>query len=279
MKKLNVTMVQLKILDGRVYENLKHANKVFLKNKHIIQNSHIVVLPELFATGFNHNAIKSYATKLEESQIIKHLSSVSKEYGTAIITTVPERENGKIYNTAVVVFEDTILGSYRKIHLFKMFRENMVFHGGSNIALVNVEGVRIGLAVCYDLRFPEVFRAEMLLGAQVFIIPAAWGAKRASHWKVLIRARALENQAYVIGVNRVGNGTFAHEKFAGESIAASPWGNILAKLNRDREETRLVRLNLTFLRKIRKNFPALSDVKINEYVKWYLNVRQPPPQH
>ena len=279
MKYLDVSIVQLKIIDGDVNGNLKHTSKLFLKNKFAIQNSHITVLPELFATGFLHETIARYAIKLEESPIVNYLIRASKEYGTTIITTVPEAENGKVYNTAVAISEGEIIGSYRKIHLFARFGENRVFNQGSDLSVVNIENVKIGLVICYDLRFPEIFRIETLLGAEVFVIPAAWGRKRASHWKLLIRARALENQAYVIGANRVGESSVVAEGFAGESIVASPWGTVVTKLSDYLEEVRFVRLNLTFLRRIRREFPVLQDLRTKNYGRWYLSVGQPPPQH
>jgi len=279
MKYLDVSIVQLKTIDGDVNGNLKHVSKLFLKNKLAIQNSHVTVLPELFATGFLHEAIARYATKLENSPIINYLVKTSKEYGTTIITTVPEAEKDKIYNTAVAVSEGEIIGSYRKVHLFAKFGEDRAFNRGSNLSVVNVENVRIGLAICYDLRFPEIFRVEMMLGAEVFAIPAAWGKKRASHWKLLIRARALENQAYVIGANRVGESSVVAEGFAGESIIASSWGTVVTKLSDSLEEVRFVRLNLAFLRRVRREFPVLQDLRAKDYGGWYLSVSQPPSQH
>ncbi len=279
MKYLDVSMVQLKIIDGDVNGNLKHTSKLFLKNKFAIQNSHITVLPELFATGFMSEAIRKYATKLEDSVIVNFLAKISRDYETAIITTVPEAYGGKIYDTAVAISEGEIIGKYRKVHLFAKFGEDRIFSCGLDFSLATIENVKIGLAICYDLRFPEIFRVESLAGAELFVIPAAWGKKRASHWRLLIRARALENQAYIIGVDRVGGSNVLAEEFAGESIVASPWGAVVAKLSSTHEEVKFVRINLVFLRKIRKEFPVLRDSKVNYYSKWYLSVSQPPPQH
>ena len=279
MKYLDVSIVQLKIIDGDVNGNLKHTSKLLLKNRFAIQNSHVTVMPELFATGFLHEAIVKYASKLENSPIVNYLVKASKKYGTTIITTVPEAENGKIYNTAVAVSEGEIIGKYRKVHLFAKFGENKIFNKGLSPSVINIENTRIGLAICYDLRFPEIFRVETLLGAEVFIVPAAWGRKRTSHWKLLIRTRALENQAYVIGVDRVGESSIVAEGFSGESMVASPWGTVVAKLSSYLEEVRFVRLNLTFLNKIRRKFLVLYDLRVNDYSKWYSSVSQPPPQH
>lgn len=105
------------------------------------------------------------------------------------------------------------------------------------------------------------------------------GRRRVSYWKLLIRARALENQAYVIGANRVGESSVVAEGFAGESIIASPWGTVVTKLSDSLEEVRFVRLNLTFLRRVRREFPVLQDLRAKDYGGWYLSVSQPPPQH
>jgi len=177
MKYLDVSIVQLKIIDGDVNGNLKHVSKLFLKNKLAIQNFHVTVLSELFAIGFLHEAIVRYATKLESSPIVNYLVKTSNEYGTTIITTVPEAEKDKIYNTAVAISEGEIIGSYRKVHLFAKFGEDRIFNRGSNLSVVNVEDARIGLAICYDLRFPEIFRIETMLCAEVFAIPAAWNKR------------------------------------------------------------------------------------------------------
>ncbi len=279
MKYLDVSMVQIKTIDGNVMENFKHTSKFLERNKLAIQNSDVMVMPELWATGFSKEAIEKYASKLENSEIVEFIMEISRKYDVNVVTTVPERESNKIFNTAVIVYHDEIIAKYRKVHLFKMFGEDKVFSNGTEITVANVEGVNVGLAICYDLRFPEVFRAEALKGAEVYLVSSAWGKKRTSHWRILAKARALENQAYFIGVNRVGESSIVKEEFSGESIVVSPWGTVVAKLSSVFEEVRFVRLNLGFLRKIRAKMPFLKDAVPENYCEWFMEVSQPPPQH
>jgi predicted amidohydrolase len=216
----------------------------------------LVVLPEMFATGFTMDASLAEPPDGETSSF---LSRQAVERGLYIIAGIStERDNG-VFNDAVLFGpEGDEMGRYAKMHSFNPAGEGDVYRSGAEVIVVEVGGAIMSPAVCYDLRFPELFRDAVRRGAEILTVIANWPAPRAAHWHALLQARAIENQAIVAGVNRVGRDT-KHE-YAGGSVIFDPRGEILARAD-DKECFICAEIDLTALRSWRDEFPALKDMK------------------
>ncbi|MFC3258708.1 nitrilase-related carbon-nitrogen hydrolase, partial [Streptomyces xanthochromogenes] len=190
----------------------------------------------------------------------REMSEAAREAGVWLHAgSVPERgADGVLYNTSLVFSPDGELAhSYRKIHRFGFDKGEAVLMGaGSQLVTAALPELTLGLATCYDLRFPELFRGLVDAGAQAFVIPAGWPERRRAHWTLLARARAVENQAYVLACGT--GGTHAGVEQAGHSIAVDPWGEVLAEAGPG-EEILTVDLDPARVAETREVFPALKD--------------------
>ncbi len=224
------------------------------------RGSDLVVLPELWTTGaFAYELFGDEAEKLD-GPTARAMSEAARDAGVWLHAgSVPERgEDGVLYNTSLVFSPDGALArSYRKIHRFGFDKGEAVLMGaGDRLVTVPLPELTLGLATCYDLRFPELFRGLVDAGAQAFVIPAGWPERRRAHWTLLARARAVENQAYVLACGTAG--THAGVEQAGRSVVVDPWGEVLAEAGAG-EEVLVVDLAPGKVAETRATFPALRD--------------------
>jgi predicted amidohydrolase len=174
-----------------------------------------------------------------------------------------EERAGKYYNTlAVYAPEGSLAAVYRKTHLFRLMQEEQYLASGPETAMVELPWGNAGLAICYDLRFPELFRGYALAGAQLMLIPAEWPNPRREHWRTLLRARAIENQCFVAACNRVGETNGAH--FFGASAVISPWGETLVEAG-EVETLITVSIDLAEAAAARKRIPVFEDRRTDLY--------------
>ena len=191
------------------------------------------------------------------------MSALSKAFGLYIVGSVVEAHRPRPRNAAFVCAPDgALLASYRKIHPFSYGEENLHYAGGTDCPVFEVDGVPCGLQICYDLRFPEPFRALAVKGAEVVFLPANWPARRISAWSTLLAARAIENQMTVCGVNRVGHDP--QVAYPGRSAVHDCFGAILAEGGAE-EGLVLADIDLGPLRAWRERFPALADRRPEVY--------------
>ncbi|GGE21259.1 hydrolase [Marinithermofilum abyssi] len=219
----------------------------------------IVVLPEMWTTAYTLSRLDEVADRDSEPST-SFLQELANKYDVHIIGgSVANRKEERFYNTALVVDrQGNIVHQYDKIHLVPMLDEPKYLAGGKNKAEgFELDGVKMGLIICYDLRFPELARKLALEGVQVLHIVAEWPSARKDHWKALQLARAIENQMFVVSCNRVGS----HDgvDFAGTSMIVDPWGEVVATGSEDREETLRAELSLDLVSKIRKDVPVFSS--------------------
>lgn len=220
----------------------------------------LVVLPELWTTGAF--AYESFADEAEplEGPTYEAMAKAARDAGVWLHAgSVPERDaSGDLYNTSLVFSpEGELAASYRKIHRFGFDKGEAVLMGaGGELVTVRTPETTIGLATCYDLRFPELFRGLVDAGAEMFVVPAGWPARRREHWTLLARARAVEDQVYVLACGT--GGTHAGVPQAGHSIVVDPWGAVLAEAG-DGEEVLTVELDPAKVAATREQFPALKD--------------------
>jgi predicted amidohydrolase len=220
----------------------------------------LVLLPELWPNGgFSYDSWEATAQALD-GEVVSALRAATRDLGAIVHmgSFVERDEAGRLFNTSVLLDRDgTVLTTYRKVHLFG-FGEGepkLMTAGDSAVA----HG-RFGLATCYDLRFPEQFRLLLDGGAQVVLLPAAWPAKRVGHWRLLARARAIENQSYLLACNTAG--THAGVQMGGYSAVVDPWGEVLAEAGPDEEQVLVGTLDDGLVSRTRASFPVLADRRL-----------------
>ncbi|MEV7655590.1 carbon-nitrogen family hydrolase [Streptomyces anulatus] len=227
------------------------------------QGSDLVVLPELWPVGaFAYTAFEAEAEPLE-GPTHEVMAKAAAEAGTWLHagSFVERAADGTLYNTSLVFSprgERTAV--YRKIHRFGFDKGEATMMGaGEELVTVALPDTTLGLATCYDLRFPEQFRGLVDAGAETLVVAAGWPERRRSHWTLLAQARAVENQAYVLAVGTAG--THGDVQQAGHSIVVDPWGEVLAQAGAD-EEVLTVELDADKVRATREQFPALKDRRL-----------------
>ncbi|MCX4512076.1 carbon-nitrogen family hydrolase [Streptomyces sp. NBC_01619] len=223
----------------------------------------LVVLPELWPVGaFAYESFEAEAEPLD-GPTHDAMAKAASDAGVWLHAgSVVERgHEGRLYNTSLVYSPDGRLVSvYRKIHRFGFDKgEAVMMAAGEDLVTVRLPGTTLGLATCYDLRFPELFRGLVDAGAEVLVVPAGWPERRRAHWTLLARARAVENQAYVLACGTAG--THAGVEQAGHSIVVDPWGEVLVEAGAA-EEILTVDLDPAKPSLTREQFPALKDRRL-----------------
>ena len=245
--------------------NLETAEK--LTRLAVRKGAELVVLPEHFSFRGQEDKLREYAEEIP-GRLSKWAQQLSKSLGIWLLAgTIPEKAEGCIYNTAIFVNpEGKIVGSYRKIHLFdatigtSIYKESAVFTPGNAPCMVQTPVGNFGLAICYDIRFPELFRHLSKIGAEAFLIPASFAMLTGKdHWEVLLRAIAIENQAYVVASDQVGESP-EHKISYGRSMIIDPWGVVIGQAS-DTETIVIAELNWEYLRNIRSVYPFLTHRK------------------
>ena len=260
--KLNIAIVQICIWDGEKERNLSNVLDILNSLSKLENLPDIVCFPELFTTGFDLANVKKYAESIP-GDTIKKISKISRNK-FIVIGSILESADDQFYNTAFILNKKgEIIGKYRKTHLFAIMLEKDFLSSGNEITsfiLTELNNLRIGIAICYDLRFPELFRMQALDGAQIVFIPSEFPKPRRKIWKALIYARAIENQFFVVGVNRVGKGK--SDDFFGYSMITN--GEYIEHLG-DAEEIKVFSIDLESLESIRKKLPLLKERRSDLY--------------
>lgn len=214
----------------------------------------LAVLPEMFATGFSMSAER--IAEAPDGPSTAFLTGEARRHGLWVAGSVPIRlDAGRPYNTLVLAGPGGEVHRYRKIHPFTFAGEHEHYAAGTEHVVVDVEGVRLALFVCYDLRFADEFWA-VAERCDAYVVVANWPERRRHHWVTLLQARAIENQAYVIGVNRVGEGNGLG--YTGDSRVFDPWGEALAAAAGE-ETMLLAEVEPERVRSARSSFPILAD--------------------
>ena len=225
----------------------------------------LVVLPELWVQG--GFAFGSFAATAEalDGPTVELLGGAARSLGAWVHggSLVERSDEGRLYNTSVLLRPDgSLAAAYRKIHLFGFAGgETTVLTAGTEVVTTDLDGTTVALATCYDLRFPELFRAFVDRGAELVLMPAAWPTPRIAHWSLLARARAVEDQAFVVALN--GCGDQGGLRLGGRSVVVDPWGVVLAEAGDD-EQVLTADLDLAQVAKVRADFPVLADRRLRQ---------------
>lgn len=217
----------------------------------------LVVLPEMCETGFSMNVERT----ADDGSSAAWLSALAARHRATVVggITVWAPGGQRARNRALVVGPGgETIAQYDKLHPFSYGREAERFEGGERVVVFEWGGLRVSPLICYDLRFPEAFRACRMLGAEAFVVISNWPAERAEHWRALLRARAIENQAAVLGVNRAGDDPYL--AYAGGSVAFGPRGEVLGEADAEPRTLR-VRIEGDTVRQWRATFRAWDDAK------------------
>lgn len=251
MPDLTVTLIQT----GLVWEDID-ANLAMLGSKidNINENTDLIILPEMFSTGFSMNA--PHLAEPMDGRATSWLIKKAKETGAVITGSVMTEDGGRFYNRLIWARPDGICSIYDKKHLFRYAGEEKVYTAGKQPLTLGLHGWRIRPFICYDLRFP-IWTRNLDLEYDLAVFVANWPARRSLHWRSLLRARAIENQSYVIGVNRVGKDGNALD-YAGHTAVVSPLGELVFE-EENNEIVQTVTLSKEDLERYRKEFPAWMD--------------------
>lgn len=252
--KLKVGIVQY----NPVWED-KAAN--MLKIKNLTENSgslDLMIFPEMTLTGFTMNSDK-FAEKLE-GESYTFFSNLAREADCSIMYGVIEKGKNKNFNVLIHLNnQGRIVSTYRKIHPFSYSKEDKFYGKGKSLVITKVKGYEIGLSICYDLRFPELYRFYGKEKVHILVDIANWPETRIEHWSALLRARAIENQCYMIGVNRIGSDPKLN--YNGFSSVYDPMGKEIVSLEKH-EKVIIVEIDKAIVNEIRKKLPFLKDVRL-----------------
>ncbi len=259
--KLKVSLGQMDVKLGQPEKNLATVESMTAEAAE--RGSDLILFPELWSTGYDLENASQYATAIDQG-IFANTADLARKNGLSILgSCLSLKEEGQFGNTAVY-FDDKgrQLGAYTKIHLFRLMAEDQYLSPGGQLTVVDTAWGRLGLAICYDLRFPEIFRAYALAGAKIVLLPAQWPYPRLLHWQTLLRARAIENQMVIIACNRVG--VTGDTTFCGHSTIIDPWGEIIVEGD-DSPDLLTGTVDLDRVDEVRVKIPILSDRRPDAY--------------
>lgn len=259
MKTFRAGIIQFDVVLGKVNHNVRTVQTKLATLTG--SNVDVVVLPEMWSCGFDNEHLPDHARKTPG--ILDYLCTFAQKKKVVIAGSLPENVDGKVANTFYVIDETgKVAAQYRKIHLFSPGNEHLYFTAGNRIVTAELSWGKVGLITCYDLRFPELVRRQALKGVDLLMVSAQWPKSRKDHWDVLLRARAVENQVFVLGANRCGKDP--NLEYAGHSRIISPWGEILAAGD-DSEAMLVADLHADALDKARESIPCRSDRRPDVY--------------
>ncbi|OYD09882.1 carbon-nitrogen family hydrolase [Paludifilum halophilum] len=252
---MKISSIQMDIAFGQPDENCRRVRER-VEQAVEQEQAEVVVLPEMWNTGYDLTRLDDIA---DRGALREWMSRLAREKKVTLVAgSIAEKDEKGCYNAGYVFSPDgTELAGYRKLHLFRLMEEEKyLIPGEDGRVAFEIGGHRAGIIICYDLRFPEMIRSLALDGMQILFVPAEWPHPRLNHWRVLNQARAVENQLFVVAVNRVGQG--GKNTFCGHSMVIDPWGEILAE--GEEEETILtVDIDLNEVDRVRRKIPVFKD--------------------
>jgi len=222
-KGIKAAALQFNIALGDIDTNLAYVTGKLRQLSQ--QGVELAVLPEMWSCGFAYRELNRLAQ--HTPQLVEKLQGLSAEFSMTIVGSLPEPHGEKVFNTAYVVDRGKLAGSYRKMHLFGLMGEDRHLDRGDSVCLLDTSVGKLGVMICYDLRFPELARRLAVDGADIIVVPGEWPKPREEHWRTLIRARAIENQLFVVAANTCG--VIGKLDFFGSSLIVGPKGELLAE--------------------------------------------------
>ncbi len=258
---MRLALVQMEIAEKNRALNISHGLELL---REAAGQADVAVLPEVWTTGYSLGALHREAENAS-SALLGDIAAIARENNTTIVAgSMPfKRQDEKTYNTMLVYGKDGgRIAEYDKVHMFGLYNEEKYFKAGSRRVQFELDGMKAGAAICYDLRFPELFRAMALEGTEMVFLPAEWPASRGDAWRLLVQARAVESQLYMCAVNCVGR--FRQDVFYGHSMLVAPDGTIVAEGN-EKEEIIYADVKPELVASVRGSMSVLTDVRSEVY--------------
>ncbi|ADK15199.1 MULTISPECIES: carbon-nitrogen hydrolase family protein [Clostridium] len=270
---VKIGLCQMKVLSCSKKSNIEKAKSMIVQATD--KGADIVVLPEMFNCPYDIKNFREYAeAEYCYGDTLKMLSSVSREKKILLIGgSIPELDQkGNVYNTSFVFNKDgNLIGKHRKMHLFDIdiknkitFKESKVLTPGNKITIIDTKWGKIGIAICYDIRFPELIRLMALNGAKIVFIPAAFNMTTGpAHWELLFRSRAVDNQIYIAGISPARDINYSYVAY-GHSLVVNPWGTITDILD-EKEGILISELDLDYINDVRESLPIIKNRRKDIY--------------
>lgn len=264
---MKVGLTQMDIVWEDKQKNMDKARRFMEEAKK--QEVNLLVFPEMTLTGFTMNTSLA-GEEMLFSPTLRFFKDCSKEFHMAIAFGYVEDFGQEYYNKLMVVSEGKVILDYDKIHPFNYSEEGKHYIGGHEVKVATFKDMVLSGFVCYDLRFPEIFQA-VSNEAQLILVIANWPKDRVSQWEALLRVRAIENQCYIVGVNRIGKGNGL--EYVESSMAFDPLGERLTKAH-SKAELQVVELHAGMVKEIRRKFPFKADRQPELYVDLYERIEK-----
>jgi omega-amidase len=260
MVKLTISLAQMNIALGDPRKNTAMAEEAITEAAR--RGSHLVLLPELWSTGYALNQARDLGTQLNVG-VFAQLATWATQNKLSIVGSVLEKRGLEVSNSATFHAPNgKVMGVYRKIHLFRLMDEDRYLQPGSAPLIMDLPWGTTALAICYDLRFPELFRKYAVQGAKLMLLPAEWPIERAEHWRALLIARAIENQCYMVAVNAVGQ--TGNTVFGGHSMIVDPWGRVVIEVG-ETPTLATAEIDLDEVDRARAKIPVFDDRRPDMY--------------
>lgn len=256
---MNILIVQNNAIIKNQEATFNNVEKIL--DKYVKSKLDLIVLPEVWSVGWDCSIFPQCAEHIDESKTIKFLKQVALDFDCTVIGgSFIQKKNNTLKNTCPVISnKGELLTTYDKMHLFshKGSEENKYISTGTKLKILDFGCTKIGLSICYDIRFPELYRNYSKNGVEIIINMAAWSNKKQRHWEIMHTARAIENQCYLIAADQTGK-INQNEYNLGHSMVIDPWGDIIEELGSE-EDCLFVEIDLEKVKKLRQDFPLLRD--------------------
>lgn len=269
-KTFRISICQNKVTDNK-QKNIDKAIKLLEESK--FGGADMAILPEMFNCPYENSRFGEFSEEVGSGETLKAISDAAKSNSIYVIAgSIPERLDGRLYNSSFVFDRNgSIIGNHKKMHLFDIdvegkirFMESDTLTPGSKITVVDTEFCKVGLAICYDIRFPELHRLMALQGAKLIVIPGAFNMVTGpAHWEILMRARALDNQVYLAAASPARDEAANYIAY-GNSMVVEPWGDVISRAGTD-EEVIFADIDLSRVDKVRDELPLLKHRRTDIY--------------
>ncbi|WP_305555778.1 carbon-nitrogen hydrolase family protein [Methanobrevibacter sp. V74] len=270
MTKIKLALCQMNVIDNKA-ANIKKASLMIEES--VKNNADFIVLPEMFNCPYSNDKFIEYSEEEQDSPTLNKISALAKKNEVYILAgSIPERESDRLYNTSYLFNrKGEIIAKHRKMHLFDIdiedqitFKESDVLTAGDEFTIANTEFGKIGIGICYDIRFVELARIMVENKALLLFYPGAFNmATGPAHWELLFRSRALDNQVFCIGVAPALNKDASYHSY-GHSIVTNPWGEVIVQSN-EKEDLIFCEIDLDEIKKVREEIPLLKNKRKDLY--------------
>ena len=270
MTKIKLALCQMNVVDNKE-KNIKTARLMIEES--ISKNADFIILPEMFNCPYSNDKFIEYGEKEKSSETLSEISKLAKSNNVYILAgSIPEIEEDKLYNTSYLFDrQGNVIAKHRKMHLFDIdvkrkitFKESDVLTAGNDFTIADTEFGKVGIGICYDIRFPELAKIMVENGALILIYPGAFNMTTGpAHWELLFRSRAMDNQAFCIGVAPALNNDASYHSY-GHSIITNPWGEVIAQAS-EKESLIISEIDLSEIKKVREELPLLKNKRDDLY--------------